>query len=75
MVNYCPLDDTLSQEEIQKPLVVSKSEKKVEDEKVDEVVFYDMDGVMDSELGYMVVVFIIGVSVLVAKDVMKTISW
>lgn len=55
--------------------MVSKSEKKVEDEKVDDVVFYDMDGVMDSELGYMVVVFIIGVSVLVAKDVMKTISW
>lgn len=74
MINYCPLDDApLSQEIQERPLVVNA--KKQETERVDDVVFYDLDGVMDSELGYMVVAFILGVSILVTKDVMKTINW
>ena len=37
----------------------------------DDVQFYEVDGVMDSELGYMVVLFMIGVGALVLKDIIN----
>jgi len=38
------------------------------------VEFYEVEGVMDSELGYMVVLFMAGVSALVLRDILRALS-
>ena len=65
MVGYSPIDD--------EPVVVKRSAQPVTPPppQSEEVQFYEVDGVMDSELGYMVVLFMIGVGALILKDIIN----
>jgi hypothetical protein len=75
MVGYCSIDDAYGglPLETTKPLPVPK--KDVEREyTTDRLEFYEVDGVMDSELGYMVVLFMTGVAALVLRDIIRALS-
>lgn len=65
MVGYSPIDD--------EPVVVKQSTPLPPSPppQSEDVQFYEVDGVMDSELGYMVVLFMIGVGALVLKDIIN----
>ena len=64
MVGYSPIDD--------EPVVVKRSAPLTSPPpQSEEVQFYEVDGVMDSELGYMVVLFMVGVGALVLKDIIN----
>jgi len=65
MVGYSPIDD--------EPVVVKRSTPLPPSPppQSEDVQFYEVDGVMDSELGYMVVLFMIGVGALVLKDIIN----
>ena len=65
MVDYSPIDE--------EPVVVKQStlSSPPPPPPSEEVQFYEVDGVMDSELGYMVVLFMIGVGALVFKDIIN----
>jgi len=74
MVGYCSIVDAyggLPRETVknQPPL-----EKVVERNQEDVVEFYEIDGVMDSELGYIVVLFMAGVTALMIKDIIRALS-
>lgn len=64
MVGYSPIDD--------EPVIMKRSTSlSPPPPQSEEVQFYEVDGVMDSELGYMVVLFMIGVGALVLKDIIN----
>ena len=64
MVGYSPIDD--------EPVMVKKTTPLPHPPpQSEDVQFYEVDGVMDSELGYMVVLFMIGVGALVLKDIIN----
>ena len=64
MVGYSPIDD--------EPVMVKKTTPlPPPPPQSEDVQFYEVDGVMDSELGYMVVLFMIGVGALVLKDIIN----
>jgi hypothetical protein len=71
MVGYCSIDDAYGglPLETTKPLPVPKK-----DDTTDRLEFYEVDGVMDSELGYMVVLFMAGVTALVLRDIIRALS-
>jgi len=78
MVGFCPIEDAYGgmPKEISKPepssaITFSGGDKSPPG--VGNVEFYDIEGVMDSELGYMVVIFIAGVSAMIIKDIIQ--SW
>jgi len=78
MVGFCPIEDAYGgmPKEVIKPdppsaITLNRDDKSPPG--VGNVEFYDVDGVMDSELGYMVVLFIAGVSAMIIKDIVQ--SW
>ena len=73
MVGYCSIDDAyggLSRETVKPPPIEKVAERSQEDV----VEFYEIDGVMDSELGYIVVLFMAGVTALMIKDIIRALS-
>ena len=64
-MGYSPIDDEPVLVKQSTPLPPSPLPRS------EEVQFYEVDGVMDSELGYMVVLFMIGVGALVLKDIIN----
>lgn len=76
MVSYCSIEDAYGgmPDEVVKPrppnaITLDRGEKGPSG--VGNVEFYDVDGVMDSELGYVVVLFIAGVSAMIIKDIIQ----
>lgn len=75
MVGYCSIEDAYGglPKEIQKEPPEVTAKKVILPSRGNSVEFYDVDGVMDSELGYMVVIFMLGVSAIIIKDIVS--SW
>jgi len=74
MVGYCSIEDAyggLPRETVKSPPPLEKVVERIPEDNVE---FYEIDGVMDSELGYIVVLFMAGVTALMIKDVLRVLS-
>jgi hypothetical protein len=80
MVGFCPIEDAyggMPKEVIKQDpsyaITLNRDDKSpLAQMGVGSVEFYDVEGVMDSELGYMVVLFVAGVSVMIIKDIIQS---
>ena len=75
MVGYCSIEDAyggLPRETVKAPPAPEKAADRILP--TDRVEFYEVEGVMDSELGYMVVLFMAGVAALVLRDILRALS-
>jgi hypothetical protein len=75
MVGYCSIDDAyggLPRETVKEPPAPEKVADRIFP--TDRVEFYEVEGVMDSELGYMVVLFMAGIATLVIRDIIRSLS-
>ena len=75
MVGYCSIDDAyggLPRETVKVPPAPEKAADRTFS--TNRVEFYEVEGVMDSELGYMVVLFMAGIATLVIRDIIRSLS-